>query len=135
MKFSADKKDKVWQKGKQITGINPDNYRHDICSNVMKYTEYGNTNSKYGWEIDHIIPVSKLGMDSLSNLQPLQWENNRKKGDARDCNGHSIHSGSHSYITSIRWDLFLNSIDVCIDNAVEIYKNRDQYIIKKSLEK
>ena len=39
---------------------------------------------KFGWEIDHIKPVSKGGTDNLSNLQPLYWENNRSKGDKLD---------------------------------------------------
>jgi 5-methylcytosine-specific restriction endonuclease McrA len=47
----------------------------------MKFDDYGITDSKHGWEVDHIIPVSKGGTDDLSNLQPLQWDNNRKKGD------------------------------------------------------
>ena len=42
---------------------------------------YGNTNSKFGWEIGHRKPVSKGGGDELDNLQALQWENNRLNGE------------------------------------------------------
>ena len=42
---------------------------------------YGNTNSRFGWEIAHKNPPSRGGGDDLENLQPLQWENNRRNGD------------------------------------------------------
>ena len=75
----------VWDKGRIIvqngTEYDPEIWRWDICGHVMKYSEHGNTDSKYGWEIDHIIPSAKDGSDELNNLQPLQWENNRRKGD------------------------------------------------------
>lgn len=71
----------VWQKGQIIFGQDPNNYRRDTCGALMKKSEYGNTNSVYGWEIDHIKPSSLGGSDALYNLQPLQWENNRSKSD------------------------------------------------------
>jgi 5-methylcytosine-specific restriction endonuclease McrA len=71
----------VWRKGREIQDYDPATWRYDKCGQPMKFDDYGITDSKHGWEVDHIIPVSKGGTDDLSNLQPLQWDNNRKKGD------------------------------------------------------
>ena len=79
--FSATVVASVWNKGQVVTGYDPATVRKDTCGALMKKDDYGKTQSKYGWEVDHIQPVSKGGTDDLSNLQPLQWENNRSKGD------------------------------------------------------
>ena len=86
---TADEKLKiaVWQKGAPIppkdgNTWDPAVWRYDKYGAPMKFSEHGNRNSKHGWEIDHIKPLSKGGTDDLSNLQPLQWENNAKKGDS-----------------------------------------------------
>jgi hypothetical protein len=71
----------VWNKGRVIDGYDPTVWRYDMCGAPMKVSDYGNTNSKHGWEVDPIKPVAKGGTDDLSNLQPLQWDNNRRKGD------------------------------------------------------
>lgn len=71
----------VWLKGLVVPGYNPQDVRKDVCGQFIKWSDYGNTSSRFGWEIDHIRPVAKQGDDSLLNLQPLQWENNRYKSD------------------------------------------------------
>ena len=53
--------------------------RVDAFGSLIWKEAYGNTNSKLGWEIDHIRPVASGGGDEIENLQPLQWENNRKR--------------------------------------------------------
>jgi hypothetical protein len=78
MNFDENMTQKVWEKGKVVAGQNPDSWRKDECSAWIGRTFYGNRNSKYGWEIDHIDPD---GPDALPNLRPLQWENNAGRGN------------------------------------------------------
>ena len=77
----------VWTKGRPISGYDSNVWRYDITGKPIKYSEYGNTNSEHGWEIDHMKPVARGGTDDLSNLQPLQWEVNRRKGDSYPWSG------------------------------------------------
>src|SRR5258705_398452 len=86
MGFSDEMVEKVWQKGSVVGGNEPREWRKDSCTAWIQRSAYGNVNSDYGWNIDHIKPVSKGGSDDLSNLQPLHWENNANKQDGRaDC--------------------------------------------------
>lgn len=72
--------DKVWEKGAKIFSKNPNFYRRDSAGNEIYKPFYGKDSNK-GWQIDHKKPVSKSGTDNLRNLQPLQTEENKKKGD------------------------------------------------------
>jgi hypothetical protein len=70
----------VWQKGNIVPGVDPARRRKDCCGAWIDRFSYGSTGD-LGWEIDHVLPVSQGGPDDLYNLQPLQWRNNRHKGD------------------------------------------------------
>ena len=70
----------TWNEAKIIRGKNPDVWRKDKFDNKIRNGSYG-TVGEYGWEIDHKYPESKGGSEKDKNLQPLHWEENRKKGD------------------------------------------------------
>jgi len=73
----------VWNKGGTDSNNDPGEWRKDECGAWMGRPYYGNRNSQYGWEVDHIMPVANGGNDSLSNLRPLHWENNLSKQNGR----------------------------------------------------
>ena len=71
----------VWNKAFPVVDIDESKKRKDICGAWIERNQYGTTNQT-GWEIDHIKPVASNGTDAIDNLQPLQWGNNRNKGDS-----------------------------------------------------
>lgn len=70
--------DRVWHTADAGSGFYM--YRRDACGTEMAKLEFGKA-TPLGWEIDHIKPVALGGTDDQDNLQPLQWANNRRKGD------------------------------------------------------
>ena len=71
----------VWAKASAVPGYDMNVSRKDVCGAWIAWRDYGNRDSQYGWEVDHVLPVAKGGTDKLSNLRPLHWQNNARKSD------------------------------------------------------
>ena len=79
--FTPQEIERVWQLAIPVEGFSPDQIRRDYAGALIMKEYYGDRNSIFGWEIDHIIPIEKGGYNVLWNYAPLQWENNMQKSD------------------------------------------------------
>ena len=70
----------VWAKGTPIPGYAPDTWRRDAYGTAMKYSDFGNRESEYGWERDHIVALALGGPDTADNMRPLHWRANASLG-------------------------------------------------------
>ena len=54
-------------------------FRKDCMGNLVRYADFGNRSSPFGWELDFIVARSGGGSGDAGNLQVLHW----KAGAAR----------------------------------------------------
>ena len=79
----------VWNRATVVDGYDKSRYRKDACGAWIIRNKYGDTDSLYGWQVDHIVPQSLLRDKGFSesminnslNLRALQHENNASKHD------------------------------------------------------
>ena len=69
----------VWNKGTIIPGYDAKQWRRDYEGNAISFASYGDRDSDYGWEVDHIVSVASGGSDLISNLRPLHWRVNASR--------------------------------------------------------
>ncbi len=72
--WSPEEIQAVWNKGAVVTGIDEDAWRKDECTAWIHRTRYGSRDSDYGWEVHHVD--GNPDNNNISNLRPLQWDNN-----------------------------------------------------------
>lgn len=83
MDYYATRRVAVWLKGRPIPGWTPWEWRWDDEGNPIAFSAYGDRNSPYGWEIDHVVPVAWGGRSALENERPLHWRANVRRGASR----------------------------------------------------
>lgn len=88
MSFCDEMKRRVWEHGVEVKGYDRDRIRKDACGAWIVRDRYGDADSIYGWEIDHVKPKAMLEgksqdlIDHIDNLRPMNCANNRSKGDS-----------------------------------------------------
>lgn len=88
MNVTEDLKKRVWSQAREAEGYDNQKVRLDACNAFMIYDDYGKQ-SLYGWQIDHVCPVSMLEelgyteeeIDNEQNLRPMNLHNNLSKSD------------------------------------------------------
>lgn len=73
--------ERIWQKALKVDGYDPSLYRKDFANAWIARDSYGDCNSSFGWEIDHVYPISLGGDNHFVNLRPMNYRNNRSKGN------------------------------------------------------
>jgi len=89
MAWSEEQIQDAWNRATVVDGYDKSRFRKDACGAWIIRDMYGDTDSLYGWQIDHIAPQSLLErkgvnqemIDNPLNLRALQHENNRSKND------------------------------------------------------
>lgn len=68
--------------GSSLNALLSGDFRIDDFGNLIRWRDYGDHMSKYGWEIDHAQPSILGGSDHHSNLRALHCSTNRSLGGA-----------------------------------------------------
>jgi len=71
----------AWERATKVDNFDSNQFRKDACGAWIIRSHYGQRDSVYGWEVDHVYPQSMGGGDDMENLRAMQWENNMSKGD------------------------------------------------------
>ena len=88
MEVTEELKKKLWNKAREADGYDSQEVRLDACNAFMIYDDYGKQ-SLYGWQIDHVCPISMLEelgyteeqINNEQNLRAMHWRNNLSKSD------------------------------------------------------
>jgi hypothetical protein len=83
MTMLEDLKRAAWARTSPVSGqqLNAWEFRKDCLGNVVRYSDFGNRHSPFGWELDSIVARAGAAIDP-DNLQALHWKTVAARSDA-----------------------------------------------------
>ena len=67
-----DLKRAAWSRTSPVSGhLNSWEFRKDCLGNVIRYGDYGNRHSPFGWELESLMVAG--GLNDPDNVQALHW--------------------------------------------------------------
>ena len=75
MTMLEDLKRAAWGRTSPVSGqMNSWEFRKDCLGNMVRYDDFGNRHSPFGWELEYIVAHALGGSTDPSNLQALHWK-------------------------------------------------------------
>jgi hypothetical protein len=75
MTMLEDLKRAAWARTSSVSGqLNSWEFRKDCLGNLVRYADFSNRHSPFGWELDYIVSRSLVGSTDPENLQALHWK-------------------------------------------------------------
>jgi len=63
-----DLKRAAWARTSPVSNANAWEFRKDCLGNMVRYADFGNRHSPFGWELEY------MGAQDPANLQALNWK-------------------------------------------------------------
>ena len=78
MTMLEDMKRAAWARTSPVSGQGHSwEFRKDCLGNLVRYADYGNRHSPFGWELEYIVARAGAGTDP-ENMQALHWKANAR---------------------------------------------------------
>jgi hypothetical protein len=82
MAMLEDLKRAAWARTSPVSGqLNSWEFRRDCLGNLVRYADFGNRHSPFGWELAQIVSRAFGGSNEPENLQALHWKANAARSE------------------------------------------------------
>jgi hypothetical protein len=83
MTMLEDLKRAAWARTNPVSGQSTSwEFRKDSLGNLVRYADFGNRHSPFGWELDFILSRTLGGSSDPENLQALHWKATAARSEA-----------------------------------------------------